>query len=67
MENNKLLRLSEAAQHLGVCSGTIRNWINKGILKSIRTPGGHRRIFKSNLLDLMKKLGLETPESSLSE
>ena len=67
MGNNKLLRLSEVGEYLGVCSKTVRNCIINGELKGIRTPGGHLRVFENDLLNFMKERGLETPESSLSE
>jgi excisionase family DNA binding protein len=39
-----LLRVSEAAHELGVHENTIRNWVEKGILKAVRLPSGHRRL-----------------------
>jgi putative resolvase len=38
------LRISEAAQRLGVCPKTIRRWDATGKIHCIRTVGGHRRI-----------------------
>lgn len=39
-----LLRLSEAAEKLGITTQTLRNWTNSGRLKSVRTQGNQRRI-----------------------
>ncbi len=42
--------LRQAADLLGVHPATVRNWADKGDLPSRRTPGGHRRFRKSDLL-----------------
>jgi excisionase family DNA binding protein len=42
--------LREAADILGVHPATVRNWADKGELASRRTPGGHRRFRRSDLL-----------------
>lgn len=39
-----LLRLSVAAKLLGVTTTTIRTWDRTGILKTVRSPGGHRLV-----------------------
>ena len=41
--------VSEAGLLLGVCTTTIRRWDTKKQIKCIRTPGGHRRIHKSEI------------------
>ena len=43
--------LRQAADMLGVHPATVRNWADKGDLPSRRTPGGHRRFRKSDLLN----------------
>lgn len=42
--------LRQAADLLGVHPATVRNWADKGELPSRRTPGGHRRFRRSDLL-----------------
>jgi excisionase family DNA binding protein len=42
--------LRQAADLLGVHPATVRNWADKGEITSRRTPGGHRRFRKSDLL-----------------
>lgn len=37
------------ARLLGVHPGTVTRWVEEGRLKAIRTPGGHRRIARSEL------------------
>lgn len=45
----KLLRLHEAAELAGVTYPTIKQWIYKGKVKSIKTAGGHHRIPQSEI------------------
>src|SRR5260221_1772382 len=40
---NTKLPINVAAKVLGVSLDTVRRWEKRGIIKSIRTPGGHRR------------------------
>lgn len=44
-----LLRLTEAAERIGVSAATLKQWIYKGKLRSVRTPGGHHRIPRSEV------------------
>lgn len=37
------LTLDEACKRLGVHPTTLRRWVDKGAIGSLRTPGGHRR------------------------
>lgn len=45
----ELLRLHEAAQLAGVSYPTLKQWIYKGIIKSVKTAGGHHRIPRSEI------------------
>jgi molybdopterin-binding protein len=45
----ELLRLHEAAQLAGVSYPTLKQWIYKGKIKSVKTVGGHHRIPKSEI------------------
>ncbi|MCI0389577.1 MAG: helix-turn-helix transcriptional regulator [Acidobacteria bacterium] len=45
----ELLRLHEAAQLAGVSYPTLKQWIYKGKIKSVKTAGGHHRIPKSEI------------------
>ena len=45
----ELLKLHEAAQLAGVSYPTLKQWIYKGKLKSVKTAGGHHRIPKSEI------------------
>ena len=48
-EESRWLSLSEASRLLGVHSGTLRNWADRGHIPFFRTPGGHRRFFEADL------------------
>lgn len=39
----ELLTLEEAIKLIKVSKSTLRRWEKEGKIKSIRTPGGHRR------------------------
>jgi molybdopterin-binding protein len=45
----ELLRLHEAAALAGVSYPTLKQWIYKGKIKSVKTAGGHHRIPKSEI------------------
>jgi excisionase family DNA binding protein len=45
----ELLRLHEAAQLVGVSYPTLKLWIYKGSIKSVKTAGGHHRIPRSEI------------------
>lgn len=49
----RLLTIGQAAELLGVHPLTIRNWSEKGTIRCLRTPGGHRRY---RLRDLQRVL-----------
>lgn len=40
---------------------TVISWIEKGILPGYRTPGGHRRVSREDLIDFLKKYRLPLP------
>ena len=41
--DGRLLTIGQAAELLGVHPLTIRNWSERGTIRCLRTPGGHRR------------------------
>ena len=48
--------LSEAARILGVHFTTLRRWADAGKISHIRTPGGRRRFFRSELENFLRHL-----------
>jgi DNA-binding transcriptional MerR regulator len=57
------LRISEAAEFLGVCPNTLRNWERAGKIVAHRHPMNDYRLFKLEelraLLDQVQQLGVE--------
>jgi excisionase family DNA binding protein len=52
----------EAARMCHVSPLSIINWVNAGKLPAFRTPGGHRRIRREDLVAFMRESGLPLPE-----
>ena len=46
------LSLDEAARRLSVHPATLRDWADKGRIRTFRTPGGHRRFSESDVVAL---------------
>ncbi|WP_417737744.1 helix-turn-helix domain-containing protein [Rosistilla oblonga] len=49
------LRVSEAAEYLGVCPNTLRNWERAGKIVAHRHPMNDYRLFKREELDALLK------------
>ncbi|MCK5113434.1 MAG: response regulator [Phycisphaerae bacterium] len=49
------------AEMLHVDPGSVANWIDQGLLKAHRTPGGHRRVVMDNLLAFLKEHKMPIP------
>lgn len=45
----------QVAKFLGVSLPTVVNWVNSGLLVAHRTPGGHRRIARNDLLTFARE------------
>jgi excisionase family DNA binding protein len=56
-DTSEWISLRHAAEILGVHPATVRNWADRGDLTSRRTPGGHRRFRKADLLQYAEKQG----------
>ena len=44
----RLLTTAEVAKLFGVHTDTVTRWDKKGVLRSVRTPGGRRRFFRQD-------------------
>jgi excisionase family DNA binding protein len=55
------LRISEAADYLGVSPNTLRNWQNAGKIAAYRHPVNGYRLFKKEELDALLALLREPP------
>lgn len=47
------LTVGEAAKLVYLSTDTIRRYADKGILRSVRTPGGQRRFAREDVLSLL--------------
>ncbi len=61
-QSESLLHLPDAASQLGISVPTIKQWIYKKKIRSIRTTGGHHRIPQSELDRLLFKTQGRTAE-----
>jgi excisionase family DNA binding protein len=51
--SDQMVSAGEAARRLGVAPATIQRWVDSGVLHAERTPGGHRRIYVTELRRLI--------------
>jgi MerR family copper efflux transcriptional regulator len=59
------LRISDAAEYLGVSPNTLRNWVNAGKVVAVRHPVNSYRLFKRQDLDaLLKQVAEATGKTS---
>ena len=57
------LRISEAAEYLGVSPNTLRNWENAGKIVAHRHPVNGYRLFKKQELDALLQQLQEPPDT----
>jgi len=49
-------------QMLHVDPGSVANWIDQGLLKAYRTPGGHRRVSTEDLIVFLRRHKMPIPK-----
>ena len=59
---SEYLRISEAAEYLGVSPNTLRNWERAGKIEAHRHPVNSYRLFKKEELDALLKQVQEPDE-----
>ncbi len=52
-----LLTVRESADRLGIAYSTLKRWIYKGAVRSVRTEGGHHRIAEEEVGRLLARRG----------
>lgn len=62
MKDKSVFTTFETAKLCHVSPLSIINWVNAGRLPAFRTPGGHRRIRREDLIRFMKENGIPLPE-----
>jgi len=48
--SNVFLTSAQAAELLNISVGTLKKYIHQGKIKTLKTPGGHHRFLKDDLL-----------------
>jgi excisionase family DNA binding protein len=67
-KNDKAIFTTHEVSHLlHVNPRSVINWIEQSLLSSYRTPGGHRRIRREDLLAFLRKHQIPTPQSLVDE
>lgn len=51
---DRLLKPSEVAELFHVNPKTIARWASNGCFKTVRTPGGHRRFWRSEIMSFIE-------------
>ncbi len=59
-EADRLMTPAEVAAAFRVDPKTVTRWAQAGRLPSIRTPGGHRRFYRSDIKALLARSMLDT-------
>lgn len=55
--NSSIITTAQAAKILGVSARTAQLWIESGVIPSWKTPGGHRRMYESDVLATLAQGG----------
>ena len=63
---DKPLTTFEVSKICGVVHSTVSNWIDDGKLNAYKTPGGHRRIKREDMLVFLKLYDMPVPQELLS-
>ena len=61
----KAYSTTQVARVLGVAVGSVANWIDQGELKAGRTPGGHRRVVREDLVAFLRQQNFPVPPDLL--
>jgi len=60
-DRNRIFTTHQVAQMLGVSDQSVANWVDAGLLVASRTPGGHRRIQRADLVTFLRDKGVPVP------
>lgn len=61
----ELLTPKQVARAVGVSESSLKRWCDKGLLPTVRTAGGHRRIAVSGVLQFLRETGHELVEPQI--
>lgn len=62
MREQGLVGITEAARLLGVHPNTLRNWADRGLVRAIKLPSGHRRFALAEIERVRRDMGMEQEE-----
>jgi len=65
-QSERLLNITEAARLLGVHANTLRGWADRGLVKAIRLPSGHRRFTPAEIDRIRLEMGFDETEGKLA-
>ena len=66
-QRDDLITTTKAAHMLGVSRGSIQAWVEKGMLRALKTPGGHRRIALDSVNLLLQQWNRSVGSSQSSD
>jgi excisionase family DNA binding protein len=61
------LKSVDVARMCQVDPKTVHKWVDTGSLKHFRTPGGHRRFHRDDVLEFMRRIGFLRSWETLPE
>jgi len=61
MQRSTFFTTFEISQICGVNPTTVQNWVKAKKLRAFKTPGGHRRVRRADLISFLKKFGMPIP------
>lgn len=61
MHNKSVFTTGEVADFLHIHQTTVIDWVDKGLLQSYKTPGGHRRIQRESLFKFLEEHNMPVP------
>src|SRR3954469_22870857 len=64
---NAFLTSHAVAELIGVSPSTVLSWIDKGLLPAFRTPGGHRRVEPTALVEFLRAHQMPVPRTLLPQ
>lgn len=63
----EFLTTKAAAELIGVSVRTVQLWVEAGVLQAWKTEGGHRRILRASVDDLLRRRAEETAQSEAAD
>jgi excisionase family DNA binding protein len=61
----QLVTPKQVAQAINVSESSLKRWCDRGLLKTVRTAGGHRRLALADVLEFLRTSGQELVNPSL--